>query len=50
MKNLQSSYNEDAKKILEKAEYKINFLIDLATIAIVAKDKVAIEEEPQNFK
>ena len=44
MKNLQSSYIEDANKIVKQA------LIDLATIAVVAKDTKSTKDKPQTFK
>ena len=47
MKNLIASYNADASKIMELANQKkamreiLNFLIDIATIAMVPKDTKA---------
>ena len=47
--------NKDANKIVEQAECKMsmkesfNFLIDLATIVMIAKDKVTIEDKTKLF-
>ena len=55
MKNLQASYNEDTIKIIKHAQQEIkvrenlNFLINLATIAIVTEDKTTAEVELSNF-
>ena len=55
MKNLQTSFYEDANKIVElskqekAAKENLNFRTDLASIAMVAEDKVTIEEEPKIF-
>ena len=50
-----SSYSENANKIIEQAKQEmavnenLNFLIDFATTAMVAKVKSYTEEEPKNF-
>ena len=55
MKNLQASFNEGTNKIMQQVEQEkvakenLNFLINLATIFIVAKDKLTIKEEPKIF-
>ena len=41
MKNFQALYNEDANKMVKEAAWEkeiLKFLIDLATIAMVAED------------
>ena len=54
MRKLQASYNDNAKKIVKeagqkKAKENLNFLIDLATIAMVAEDTKPMKNEPQAF-
>ena len=49
IKNLQAFYNKDSKMIMEQANQdeaavgSLNFLINLATLAMVADDKVTIQ-------
>ena len=52
MKKLQASYNDNADKIVmevtkkKDAKENMNFLIDLATIAMVAEDTKLTRDEP----
>ena len=49
-KKMQTSYNEDAKNVKQKAVREdLSFLIDLATIIMVAEDEGNTEEGPKNF-
>ena len=50
MKNLQALYNDDFKRIVEHAKQEqtvqdLIFLINLATIAIAAEDKMTMKKE-----
>ena len=50
--NLKALYNEDTNKVLEQAAWekeKSNFLINQATIAMVAEDTKLIKDELQMF-
>ena len=55
IKNLQASFNENANKIMQQAGHEkaakknLIFFIHLATIGIVAKDKITTKEEPHVF-
>ena len=55
MKNLQASCNKDADNIVKQAEQQkaesenINFLINLAAIAVLAEKKITMEEKPKTF-
>ena len=52
--SIQKWYNQDVNKILEQAaqercKQKFNFLIDLASIAMVQENTKSTEDEPQTF-
>ena len=55
MTNLQASYNKDANNFVEQAEQwkevreNLIFLIDLATVGMVAEENVTTNEEPKIF-
>ena len=53
MNNLHDSYNDGNTIVQQAAQEKsaknLNFLIDLAIIAIVAKDTKSMKDEPQTF-
>ena len=52
---LHALYNEDANKVVKEAaqdksaKENLNFLINLATIAMVVEDTKPNEDEPQTF-
>ena len=55
LKNIQALYNEDVNKIIEQvaqeenSKENLNVSINLATIAMVAKDTESTKDEPQTF-
>ena len=55
MKNLQAPFNKDVKEITDQVKQvkliseNLNFLIDLATIKVVAMVKKSTEEESKNI-
>ena len=55
IESFQASIDEDAIKIMKHAKQEksakenLIFLIDMATIAIAAKDKMTTKEEPKMF-
>ena len=53
--NLKDSHSEDGNRIEQAkqekaAEENLNVLMNLATIAVMAEDKVTTKEEPRNLK